>query len=255
MDYYRYPVYCHPWVTYVALPDSYLLDIDEIPDNEDGSDWVEPDGTVALADDHDTACRILALRFHLDDFTVAIVDSGRNRFEVNPRTEKVGLSPQQIMDGCNFLRKSFDNRLKLATAAGLKEVGYERAKAHIVPEALSVGIHRALNTLHFVIHGDESYVQAWNGVLPSDNRDSFRTNSGEYLVLTDDEAERQLDNCLEDYIENCMGLSGAALTYFDRDRFKSDARIDGRGHHLASYDGSEHYITLEDGAYYLYRTN
>ena len=255
MDYYRYPVYCHPWGTYVALPDSYPLDIDEIPDNEDGSDWVEPDGLIALSDDEDEASRILALRLHLDDFISKIEACGSNRFEVNPHTSKSGPSPQQIMDNCNFLRESFDNRLKLATAAGLKEVGYERAKTHIAPEALSVGIHRTLNTLHFVISGVESYVQAWNGVLPPDNRESYKTHSGEYLVLTDDEAEQRLDDYLESYIEDCMGLTGAALAYFDRGRFKADASIDGRGHHLATYDGSENYIELEDDSYYLYRTN
>ena len=47
--------------------------------------------------------------------------------------------------------------------------------------------------------------------------------------------------------------------YFDDEKWKRDARFDGRGHSLSSYDGAEHYETVFfDGQnidFYIYRIN
>ena len=44
-------------------------------------------------------------------------------------------------------------------------------------------------------------------------------------------------------------------SYFDEDKWKQDARMDGRAHSLASYDGDENYIEINGIEYYIYRTN
>ena len=47
--------------------------------------------------------------------------------------------------------------------------------------------------------------------------------------------------------------------YFDEEKWKRDARYDGRGHSLSSYDGAEYYETVFfDGQnidFYIYRIN
>jgi hypothetical protein len=73
----------------------------------------------------------------------------------------------------------------------------------------------------------------------------------EFLVLTDDEADEALDDYLEQLLDEPEMVSGADSPYFNRDAWKRDAAMDGRGHSLSGYDGDEH----ECGDYYLYRTN
>lgn len=87
-------------------------------------------------------------------------------------------------------------------------------------------------------------------------------NGDEYLVLSDAEADDRWDNELEDYIDQCIlpELHSQWHNYFDRERWKRDARFDGRGHSLAHYDGEEHEETVEVNEtacqdFYLYQIN
>ena len=83
-------------------------------------------------------------------------------------------------------------------------------------------------------------------------------DGSEYLVLTDDEADQRWDDYLENYLDECVlpELPDNAQHYFDREAWKSDARHDGRGHCLSSYDGCEHEYQDKDGNYwYIYRIN
>jgi hypothetical protein len=79
--------------------------------------------------------------------------------------------------------------------------------------------------------------------------------SAEYAIGTDAEADEAWDQSLDSYIDDCGLLDSVPENlrrYFDRDAWKSDARHDGRGHSLASYDGDE--MELSDG-FYAYRIN
>jgi hypothetical protein len=70
----------------------------------------------------------------------------------------------------------------------------------------------------------------------------------EYAVGTDEEADEAWDQSLDSYLDDCGVLDSMPKNlrpYFDREAWKSDARFDGRGHSLASYDGSE--MDLSDG--------
>ena len=75
-----------------------------------------------------------------------------------------------------------------------------------------------------------------------------------YLVVTDNEADFLWDEYLESYIDDCLEIPPAMESYFDRERWKSDARMDGRGHSLSSYDVHEQSIDIGDTTYYIYRT-
>jgi hypothetical protein len=111
---------------------------------------------------------------------------------------------------------------------------------------------------------------------------SFSACGGEYLVLTDDEAEERAredireslwafdarfiashahkalsEQCIEalrkvqgDLCEDAAPLVEALIK--DMDRFVSDAVLaDGRGHFISRYDGEEN----ESNEFYIYRTN
>lgn len=89
--------------------------------------------------------------------------------------------------------------------------------------------------------------------------------NNDYLVLTDEEADEKWEESLDSYIEECINpeiekISGNAgnLSYyitFDEEMWKRDAKMDGRGHSLASYDGNENEETVEGVTFYIYQIN
>lgn len=82
----------------------------------------------------------------------------------------------------------------------------------------------------------------------------------EYAVGTEEEADEAWEQSLDSYIEDCITPEiekiqiGSLSNYitFDVESWKRDARMDGRGHSLASYDGNE--MDLADG-YVAFRIN
>ncbi len=83
------------------------------------------------------------------------------------------------------------------------------------------------------------------------------TERGEWMVLTDSEAEERWNESLENYIDECIlpECPEPVRSYFDREAWKRDARHDGRGHSLSGYDGEEWDETIDGVTYYIYRTN
>ena len=81
----------------------------------------------------------------------------------------------------------------------------------------------------------------------------FELGNQEYMVLDEYEADQRWEESLDSYIEECIlpELSGILANYFDEESWKRDARFDGRGHSLSSYDGCEY----EQDEYYIYRLN
>lgn len=83
----------------------------------------------------------------------------------------------------------------------------------------------------------------------------YSVGRAEYAVGTDEEADEAWDQALDSYLDDCGILDSIPENlrqYFDRDAWKSDAKHDGRGHALASYDGDE--IEL-DGDLVAFRIN
>lgn len=86
-----------------------------------------------------------------------------------------------------------------------------------------------------------------------DNRFSY--GGREYLVCTDEEADDLHDDELENYLDEIIlvNLPAVAQKYFDREHWKGDAAIDGRGNSLNRYDGNEIERKINGTWYYLYR--
>jgi hypothetical protein len=80
---------------------------------------------------------------------------------------------------------------------------------------------------------------------------------GEYLVLTDEEADQAWDEELDRYLDECVlpEVPDRWRNYFDREAWKRDARHDSRGHSLSGYDGREQEIKIGDEWIYVYRVN
>jgi hypothetical protein len=87
--------------------------------------------------------------------------------------------------------------------------------------------------------------------------DWYSDNEDDYKVLTDDEANEEWDCYLDSYIDDCIlhELPKEYRYYFDSEKWKDDAKHDGRGHSLSSYDGEEHEYKIEDEWLYVYRIN
>ncbi len=85
--------------------------------------------------------------------------------------------------------------------------------------------------------------------------DLFTAYGREYLVLNDDEADEAQEAELDNYLEECVlpELQGSLAAYFDTERWKEDAKQDGRGHSLGRYDGEEHEIEVDGDTFYIYR--
>ena len=79
----------------------------------------------------------------------------------------------------------------------------------------------------------------------------------EYNVYTDEEADEAWEEELNMYIDECIlpEIPDYLRNYFDEEAWKSDARIDGRGHAIARYDGYEDFEEVEGTYYYIYRQN
>lgn len=83
----------------------------------------------------------------------------------------------------------------------------------------------------------------------------YSVDGREYAVGNYSECDAAWNASLESYIDECImpEIKDENLrNYFDFEKWKRDARYDGRGHSLSSYDGNE--IEL-GGELYAYRIN
>lgn len=83
----------------------------------------------------------------------------------------------------------------------------------------------------------------------------WKIEGSRYLVATDEEADAAWDESLESYLEeNVLGEIPENLQcYFDREHWKKDAKMDGRGHSLSSCDGDENESEFNGTTIYFYR--
>lgn len=108
--------------------------------------------------------------------------------------------------------------------------------------------YRVLALMMHLDDFDASVTVHRNGQLGVGNR--------EWLVLTDSEADDAYERQLDNYINECLEIPDHIRNYFDEEKWKHDARIDGsRGQSLSSYDGDENYESTNEGTFYIFRTN
>lgn len=98
---------------------------------------------------------------------------------------------------------------------------------------------------------------SFDEIEPQGQDNAFSAEGGEYLVLTDGEADEAWDESLQNYLDECIfpELPENMRSYFDEEKWKDDAKDDGRGHSLSSYDGDEDEESVDGTEYYIFRIN
>ena len=93
--------------------------------------------------------------------------------------------------------------------------------------------------------------------IKNDYDNIYTYGNKKYLVLTDDEADDYFDEYLDRYIDDVIlpEIPEYLRYYFDDELWKRDVKMDGRESFLSTYNGEEHYETVNDLEYYIYRTN
>lgn len=120
--------------------------------------------------------------------------------------------------------------------------------------------------LEVVEFGGVHTVHVWASQYHYENQYAYDTNpegattNYEFSVMSDNEADRQARERVEDYVEEEISqLPDLAKDYFNTDKRVDDILAEGRGYQLAYYDHEEHDITLEDDEFntnlFAYRTN
>lgn len=85
---------------------------------------------------------------------------------------------------------------------------------------------------------------------------TFSYGGNDYAVGNDSDCDDAWDQALDSYIEECLlpEIKDDNLrNYFDFEKWKRDARYDGRGHSLSSYDGNENEEEVDGTIYYIYK--
>ncbi len=84
--------------------------------------------------------------------------------------------------------------------------------------------------------------------------DVVKVGGEEYRVLDDDERETAWEESLDSYLDDGH-VEGADGPYFDREAWKKDARMEGAGPALSSYDGNEYEFSAGHDDWFLYRVS
>jgi len=101
----------------------------------------------------------------------------------------------------------------------------------------------------------DSLRRAWLGMPVSDTRKDETTNDGEYLVLTDSEADDWEEEGLRSLFQDMTGdVEGFLSQYLNEDKFVEDSSGN-RGENINGYDGGEEEVEFEGTTYYIYRNN
>lgn len=121
-----------------------------------------------------------------------------------------------------------------------------------------------VNVLYHLVKGEDNYNQkyvhslkrAWLGQPVSDTREDRQVDDGEYLVLTDSEADDWEEEGLRNLFQEMTWehRNSFISKYLDEDGFVED-NAGNRGENINGYDGTEDEIEFEGTTYYIYRNN
>lgn len=99
--------------------------------------------------------------------------------------------------------------------------------------------------------------RAWLGQPVSDTRKDREVDDGEYLVLTDSEADAWEEEGLRQLFQDMLPRElqdSWFYKYIDEDGFVED-NSGNRGENINGYDGTEDEVEFEGTTYYIYRNN
>jgi hypothetical protein len=217
-----------------------------------------------------------------------IQEIGEENYIINPRMVLKGNSPEYYKETIKHLKNLLTQKeigeIKRAINRDTKKYCkklYDRLSKKIdnfyfrgnIKKSLSQEIKESLeffnedkhtgayNTIYNLLSKDkEDYIYCYKCAFkgePIPNIQKWRkVDDGEYLVLTDDEAEDRARDFLvsDDYLWRSAVEHGNTTESLE-DWADSVLKYDGRGSILSSYDGGEDYEEVGGEEYYIYRTN
>lgn len=242
----------------------------------DLTEFADPDKVRALID-----------HLNLDGEVDEVTERGNN-YSINPRKVKEGTSPAgyvKVIDAFKTLltakqRDKINSFLKLLSEMEDCECGKVKDKLyHQIENALqkkkleggdawNICEKDALHVANILYHllwlpskneptepdYVKAYREAWFGREVKDRRTYSNRDDGEYLILTDSEADKMVEDSIEDcFWEQAVAAKQTTLGLEDWKQYVIDT--DGRGPSLALYDGEENEQDVDGTTYYIYRTN
>lgn len=229
--------------------------------------------------------KIQALAKFLEVDAKTISNDYSKYYTVNRREEKRGTQPKEILQNVNDLKLLLTPGEKIILNTAIKarnskkglstkrrDIAYKRiTEALRSREALDQDAYdRIVNNMFHIENivywllsettesmrtTGSHYRIAWNGELPPDERKLETVFDGEYLVLTDKEADEWEREGLESLFDDMTsGVPDNLSGYLDVDRFIED-NGNNRGENISGYDGQEHQQDFDGVTYYIYRNN
>jgi hypothetical protein len=236
--------------------------------------------------DNDQQEKVEALTKHLDISIEDITYDSGNSFSINQRSEKQGNTPSYYIDSIKEFKKLLttedkglidwylinEDRIKAFIARGITGVGnngieifttffYGLIEPNIPREPVIKDWLYNVNILYWLIKGNEDKTheklkKAWLNLPIDDDREVNEVDDGEYLVLTDDEAQELAEEYAKDLFNESVTIPDNLQMYIDIDSWIEDViNNDGRGSLLAGYDGEENEVEKNGTTYYIYRNN
>lgn len=207
-------------------------------------------------------------------------------FEINPRVVLEGSSPEHYKDTMINLKKILTKQevkaISKAISANTKSYNeelYKRIEKRTdkfyfrgqIKKSLDKELTKALtffkennhtglnNTIYHLLSKEKKdyihcYKCAWGNKPIPDIRKWNEKNDGEYIVLTDSEADERADESIDEYLWREAVQAKTTEESFE-DWKETVLSTDGRGSMLNHYDGSEESIDINCTTYYIYRTN
>lgn len=150
-------------------------------------------------------------------------------------------------------------------AEQMARLSYKPAKETIedVYNRLQADNLYVVNPLYYLVKADGrdntdhvvSLRRAWLGQPVSDTRRDRQVDDGEYLVMTDSEADDWEEEGLRSLFQDMTsGVEGFVKNYLDEERFVEE-NSGNRGENINGYDGTEEEVEFEGTTYYIYRNN
>jgi hypothetical protein len=258
-------------IRYEALPKPEIKELLEVKPNTE--DFENPEKAEAL---------IKNLKLQIGD---TIQENGED-FIINPRMILNGTSPNEYKTTIENLKKiltkqeiknmsrainkntkDYNKKLYDKITKRTDEFYYRHEIKKTIPKEIKEVLeffrhnnHTGVNNTiyHLLSKGKEDFLMcyktAWKNQPIPDQREWREENDGEYVVLTDTEADDRFDDYIdEDYWKEAV-KSGNTTQGFD-DWKEEVKRCDGRGNSLNSYDGREEVEEINGTEYFIYRTN
>jgi len=238
-----------------------------------------------IDDTHDEK-KLMALIDALDlntaDHRIEELDNGN--FVINPRKERVGETPvminrsiqaleklltkKQLEELRDFVKKNgYDSKFETRASEKTHDKLYNKLKKRLHSKEdsdeyrylVKEHLHAENLLYHLMSAGDSQYEkQVQRALFHFKVEDLSRLvdrNDGEYMVLTEDEADDKAIEYLEDGDYWQMAVENGDTEESKQDYIESILDIDGRGSVLASYDGDELEAEIDGKTYYVYRVD